>query len=146
MGTSSLGFEEYSREELEAAASFGIGDKFAIRIAGRDVGGSDAPYRSVTGGYDYGAEDRDAGRVTLRISPSDTFDITLRVQGGSDDSELEPLRPVGVYANLGTLPTRPTVSLALMGGLTRRDPEPAVRVDHERGRRRSSDLRHRRPA
>ena len=116
-GYVSLGFEDYSREELEAAASFRVGDKFAIRIAGRDVGGSDAPYRSVTGGFDHGAEDRDAGRVTLRISPSDTFDITLRVQGGSDDSALEPLRPVGVYANLGPFPTRPTVSRALIAGL-----------------------------
>jgi iron complex outermembrane recepter protein len=116
-GYASLGFEEYSRKELEAAASFAIGDKLAIRVAGRAVDGSDAPYRSVTGGYEYGAEDRDAGRVTLRISPSDSLDITLRLHGGSDKSELEPLRPVGVYANLGPFPTRPTVSRALMAGL-----------------------------
>jgi iron complex outermembrane recepter protein len=123
-GYVSLGFEEYSSEQLEAAASFAVGDKFAIRVAGRAVDGSDAPYRSVTGGYEYGAEDRDAARVTLRISPSDTFDITFRVHGGSDNSELEPLRPVGVYANLGPAPTRPTVSAALLGGLARLIPAP----------------------
>jgi iron complex outermembrane receptor protein len=116
-GYVSLGFEQYSREELEAAASFGFGDKFAIRVAGRTVDGSDAPYHSVPGGYDYGAEDRDAARIALRISPSDTFDITLRAYGGSDKSELEPLRSVGVYANLGPAPPRPTVSLALLLGL-----------------------------
>jgi len=123
-GYVSLGIEEYSREELEAAASFGIGDKFAIRVAARTVEGSDAPYYSVPGGYNYGAEDRDAGRVTLRISPSDTFDITLRLHGGGDSSELEPLRPIGVYANAGTVPTRPTVSLALALGLAGALPTP----------------------
>ncbi|HEY9183179.1 MAG TPA: TonB-dependent receptor plug domain-containing protein, partial [Gammaproteobacteria bacterium] len=123
-GYVSLGYQEYSREQLEAAASFAIGDKFAIRVAGRAVDGSDAPYRSVTGGYDYGAEDRDAARVTLRISPTDTFDITLRVQGGNDGSELEPLRPVGVYLPIGPAPTRPTVSAALLGGLAGLIPNP----------------------
>jgi iron complex outermembrane recepter protein len=123
-GYVSLGFEDYSREELEAAASFALGDTFAIRVAGRAVDGSDAPYRSVTGGYEYGAEDRDAGRVTLRFSPSDTFDMTLRLHGGSDNSELEPLRPIGVYANLGVFPTRPTVSFALMAALGGAIPNP----------------------
>ncbi len=72
-GYVSLGFEEYSREELEAAASFAIGDKFAIRVAGRDVDGSDAPYRSVTGGYELrrrgprrGAESRCGSRRATR--------------------------------------------------------------------------------
>jgi len=120
-GYVSLGYEEYAREELEAAAGFTIGDKFAIRVAGRTVDGGDSPYRSVTGGYEYGAEDRDAARVTLRISPSDTFDITFRVQGGGDSSELEPLRPVGVYANLGAANGR---SVALLGGLTGAIPSP----------------------
>jgi iron complex outermembrane receptor protein len=120
-GYVSLGFEEYSREELEAAASFALGDKFALRVAGRAVSGSDAPYYSVPGGYHYGAEDRDAARVTLRISPTDTFDITLRVHGGGDSSELEPLRPLGVYANLGATNGRST---ALLGGLTGAIPNP----------------------
>ena len=120
-GYVSLGFEDYSREELEAAASFAIGDKLAIRVAGRAVDGSDAPYRSVTDGSEYGAEDRDAARVTLRISPSDTFDITFRVHGGSDGSELERLRPVGVYANFGAANGR---SLALLGGLAGTVPSP----------------------
>ena len=42
-GYVSLGYQEYSREALEAAASFGIGDKFALRVAARTVDGSDAP-------------------------------------------------------------------------------------------------------
>ena len=142
-GYVSLGFEEYSREELEAAASFGIGDKFAIRIAGRDVGGSDAPYRSVH-------RRLRLRRRGSRRGASHVADLAERhlrhhapPSGGSDDSQLEPLRPVGVYANIGTLRQsgRPSRS-ALLGGLTRGDPEPAVRVDHERGRRRSRDVRH----
>jgi iron complex outermembrane receptor protein len=116
-GYVSLGYQEYSREELEAAGTFGIGDKFAIRVAARTVDGSDAPYLSRPDNRNYGAEDRDAGRITLQISPSETFDVTLRLHGGNDNSELEPLRPIGIYGNTGPAPTRPTVSFSLLLGL-----------------------------
>ncbi len=46
------------------------------------------------------------------------------MHGGGDSSELEPLRPVGVYANLGPVATRPTVSVALLGGLGGAIPNP----------------------
>jgi len=118
-GFVSLGVGDFSRESLEAGASFGLSDKVALRVAGRMLNSDDSPYRSVPGNFERGAEDRDAARITLRITPSDTLDMVLRAHGGGDDSELESLRPIGVYANIGTAAAfgAPTVSLGLVGGV-----------------------------
>jgi iron complex outermembrane receptor protein len=118
-GFVSLGYGEYSRSELEAGASFAVSDTVALRVAGRAVQGSDSPYHSVPGDFEHGAPDRDGARITLRVTPSDRLDFVIRAQGGRDDSELEPLRPVGVYANIGTAAAfgAPNVSLALLAGL-----------------------------
>jgi iron complex outermembrane receptor protein len=125
-GFVSLGVGEYSRESVEAGASFALSDTVALRVAGRTVAAGDSPYRSVPGNFAHGAEDRDAARVTLRITPNDKLDIVLRAHGGSDDTELEPLRPVGVYANIGTAAGfgAPTVSLGLLGGVRGLVPNP----------------------
>jgi iron complex outermembrane receptor protein len=125
-GFVALGVGEYSREELEAGASFAFSDEVALRVAGRALAADDSPYRSVTGNYDYGAEDRTAARAILRIEPSDNFDGVFRIHGGSDDSELEPLRPLGVYANVGTAAAfgAPNVSLGLLAGLRGQLPNP----------------------
>jgi iron complex outermembrane receptor protein len=118
-GFVSVGVGEYSRESLEAGAGFALSDNVALRLAGRTLAADDSPYRSVPGNFEHGAEERDAARVTLRITPSDELDMVLRAHGGNDDSELEPLRPIGVYANIGTAAAlgAPTVSLGLIGGL-----------------------------
>jgi iron complex outermembrane receptor protein len=125
-GYVSLGTDNYARAELEAAAGFALSDTVALRVAGRSIAGSDAPYRSVPGGFDYGAEDRDGLRIALRIAPSDRFEAILRLHGGADKSELEPLRPLGVYAPIGTAAPfgAPNVSLALLGGLRGQLPSP----------------------
>ena len=117
-GFVSLGYAEFSKADVEAGASFPLSDTAALRVAGRWLESSESPYRSVTGGFEQGSEDRGAARISLRLEPSDTVDLLLRVHGGQDDSELPPLRAVGVYANIGTAaPLAPSVSLALLAGL-----------------------------
>jgi iron complex outermembrane receptor protein len=125
-GHVALGTDNYARKELEAAAGFPLSDTLALRVAGRAVDASDSPYFSAPGGYEYGAENRDAVRIALRITPNDNFDAVLRFHGGADDSELEPLRPVGVYANIGNAAMfgAPNVSLALLAGLRGQLPNP----------------------
>ena len=124
-GYVSLGYRDYDQVDAEAAASFPLSDKMALRVAGRWVDGGGAPYRSITGGFEQGADDRDALRVSLRIEPSDDVNFTMNVHGGSNDSELPPLRAVGVYANIGTAaPVAPTVSRALVAGLQGVLPQP----------------------
>jgi iron complex outermembrane receptor protein len=117
-GYVSLGYADYDRAEAEAAASFPVADRVAVRIAGRLVESSGSPYRSITGGFEQGEDDRNALRFSVRAEPSDNVSFTANVHGGSNDSQLPPLRTVGVYANIGTFaPAAPTVSRALVAGL-----------------------------
>ncbi|MBN1240263.1 MAG: TonB-dependent receptor [Gammaproteobacteria bacterium] len=122
----SVGTGEFVTGEIEGGATFTLSDRLALRVAGRILEGGDSPYRSVTGGFDHGAEERRAGRASLRLTPSDRVDLVVRVHGGGDDTELEPLRPVGVYADIGDAAAlgAPDVSLALIGGLQGRVPQP----------------------
>lgn len=117
-GYVALGVGEHARRELEGAAGFALSDSLALRVAARTVDASGAEYRSVPGGFEHGADDRDAGRISLRMTPGDA-DLVLRVHGGRDDSELPPMRTVGVYANIGNAAAlgAPEVALALLGGL-----------------------------
>ncbi len=114
-----LGYGEYSKVELEGAGTFALSDTAAMRIAGRWVQSSDGPYNDVTSGQERGEEDRNALRAFLRFEPSDTTDILIKVHGGKDDSQLSPLRPVGVYADIGTgaAAGAPGVSLGFLNGV-----------------------------
>ncbi|MDH3639650.1 MAG: TonB-dependent receptor [Gammaproteobacteria bacterium] len=97
-----VGYGEYSKSEIEGAASFALSENTAMRVAGRWVQSSDAPYRSVILNSEQGEEDRLAARVLLRYAPSDTVDLLFKVHGGNDDSQLAALRPMGFFANIGT--------------------------------------------
>ncbi len=110
---------EYPQAELEAATEFGLGDKAALRLAARWVQSDDTPYRDVTLDENRGEEDRYAARMLLRYAPSETSDILIKLHGGRDDSQLPPLRPMGIYADIGTGDAlgRPDVSLGLLNGL-----------------------------
>lgn len=118
-GYLSVGYGEFSKAELEAAAGFALSDSAAMRISGRWVESSDAAYTNVTLGREQGEEDRKAARVALRFTPSDTTDVLFKIHGGNDDSQLTPLRPMGVYANIGTgAPAgAPGVSLGFLNGV-----------------------------
>src|SRR4051812_45812616 len=105
-----LGYADYDKAEVEAAGSFPLSDKMAMRVAGRWVESSGSPYRSITGGFEQGTDDRDALRVSLRVEPNDNVSFTANVHGGNNSAELPPLRTIGVYANIGTAaPVAPTV-------------------------------------
>lgn len=114
-----LGLGQYSMTEVEGAAEFGLSDRAAMRISGRWVKSSDAAYRDVTLGENRGEEDRYALRAILRFSPSDTSDFLIKLHGGKDDSQLPPLRPMGIYANIGTGGALgvPNVSLGFLNGV-----------------------------
>lgn len=124
-GYVSLGYADFNKADVEAAGSFPLSDTMALRLAGRWVESSGSPYRSITGGFEQGEDDREAVRVSLRVEPNDRVNLTMNVHGGSNDSQLPPLRAVGVYANIGTAaPLAPTVSRALVAGLQGLLPQP----------------------
>lgn len=114
-----VGYREYSRAEVEGAVELGLGDTAGLRLAGRWVESDDAPYEDVTLGTSRGEEDRYALRGTLRIQPGDATDITIKLHGGEDNSQLPPLRPMGIYANIGTGAAlgAPGVSLGFLNGV-----------------------------
>lgn len=118
-GYVTFGYGEYSRAEFEGAAGFALSDNAAIRFAGRWEQSSDAAYSNVTLGREQGEEDRKAARVALRYAPSDAVDILFTLHGGKDDSQLPPLRPIGIYANIGTGAAlgAPGVSLGFLNGV-----------------------------
>ncbi len=97
-----LGYDQYSQLELEGAAEFGLSPTAALRVAGRWVDGGDAPWQDVTLNEDRGKADRYAARTLLRVVPGDSADILFKLHGGRDESELPPVRPMGIYADIGT--------------------------------------------
>jgi len=114
-----FGYDQYSRLELEGATEFGLSDTAALRVAGRWIEGSDAAYRDITLNEVRGVEDRYAARAILRFAPDNSFDLLLKLHGGQDDSQLPPLRPMGIYADIGTGAAlgAPGVSLGFLNGL-----------------------------
>ena len=118
-GYAQLGYDEYSRFEVEAATEFSLSDSVALRLAGRWVESSDAPYRDITLNEDRGEEDRYAARAMLRYSPNSSVDLLFKLHGGKDDSQLPPLRPMGIYADIGTGAAlgAPGVSLGFLNGV-----------------------------
>lgn len=113
-----VAYGEFSTVEVEGATEFGLGESTALRFAGRWVDSSEAAYHDTTLGSDRGEQDRYALRAMLRTVPSDSSDILLKVHGGSDDSQLPPLRPMGIYADIGTGDAlgRPDLSLGFLNG------------------------------
>lgn len=118
-GFATLGFGSYDQMEGEAGVSIPFSDTAAARVSTRFVQSGDTYFRSTTGGFDYGAQDKWAVRGLLRIEPSDTVSLDFKVHGGSDQSELPLLRTVGIYKNIGNAGGfgAPGVSLGLLGGL-----------------------------
>ncbi len=118
-GYAKLGFGEYSKAEFEAAAGFALSDTAAMRLSGRLVQSGDSAYRNVTLNREQGEEDRKAVRIALRLTPSDAVDLLFKVHGGNDDSQLTPLRPMGIYANIGNgaAAGAPGVSLGFLGAV-----------------------------
>lgn len=114
-----LGFSKFSKAEMEGAAEFALSDNSAIRVAARWVESGDASYEDITLGEKRGEEDRFAARALLRFAPSDTTDVLIKFHAGKDDSQLPPLRPMGIYANIGTGEALglPGISLGFLNGV-----------------------------
>ena len=91
---------KFGRTEVEGG--FGAaGDSSAYRISGRVVETDDTQYRSITGGFEHGAEDKFALRAQASFRLGTDTDLYLKLYGGQDDSETPLLRAVGVYQALG---------------------------------------------
>ncbi|QYJ80103.1 TonB-dependent receptor [Shewanella acanthi] len=123
-GYFSLGAGSYGLLEAEGAVGLPISDKFAARVAGKWAKSDERQYESVSAGFDHGEIDRGAARLQFEYKPTDNLDFHLKLHGGTDSSENPLLRPVGVYADIGTLadyqvpvPNAQYLSAGMMNGM-----------------------------
>lgn len=100
-GYMSLDYSRYDRVETEAVLSGPLSETLAYRIGGKVVSSGDTFYRSVTGNFDHGEEERWAARGQLEFRPSDSANLLLKFHGGGDTSELPLPHAVGMFRRLG---------------------------------------------
>ena len=91
---------KYGRVEAEGGFGASAGNS-AFRVSGRVVTSGDTQYRSVTGGFDHGEEDKHALRAQGLFQLAEDTDLYLKLYGGQDNSETPLLRAIGIYENLG---------------------------------------------
>ncbi len=100
-GYMSLDYSRYDRVETEAVLSGPLSETLAYRIGGKVVSSGDTFYRSVTGNFDHGEEERWAARGQLEFRPSDSANLLFKFHGGGDTSELPLPHAVGMFRRLG---------------------------------------------
>ncbi len=114
-GYASLAYGRYDRVEVEGAVGLPVADNFAVRVAGRVVTSGDTYFRSTTGGFNHGEQERWAGRVMASWLPSETTTVDLKVHAGEDNSETALFRTVGAYEPSGLF--LPGISFSRISGL-----------------------------
>lgn len=111
-------FGRFNQLELEGAAGAALSDSVAIRVAARSATSDERKYRSVISGNRTGEQDRQSARVMLNFEPNDNFNVLVKVHGGKDNSEVPPLRTLGLYVDSGNAAASgaPHVALGLLDG------------------------------
>ncbi|MEJ6498291.1 TonB-dependent receptor [Pseudoalteromonas lipolytica] len=100
-GYFSIRGQTYGHFESEAVISGPLSDDFAYRLSAKAIKANEGYFQSVPGGFDWGADDKWAGRLQLGYRPNEDTNITLKLHGGADKSELPLPRTVGLYRRLG---------------------------------------------
>lgn len=105
-GRLALGIGNYESRNVEAMVNVPVSDTLALRIAGRAILQEEGFYFDRTLGRDIGRRDQWMGRTQAYWEPSDTVDVTLKVEGNRARSELggpeffgafrAPMTPAGV--------------------------------------------------
>ncbi len=95
-------YGSHNRIEVEAAASFQLGDSAAIRISGKTYDRDGNFDNLADGGDDYGEKDRKSLRTTLVWEPSDLSQVIANFHYAKEDSEITPYRLIGLRAEGGS--------------------------------------------
>ncbi|MEQ5789205.1 TonB-dependent receptor [Erythrobacter sp. NFXS35] len=103
-GYADVTYGRFDEVTIEAGANLPLGGNLAARLSGRVVQSDDTYFRSVTGGFDHGAQDRWGVRGILAWEPADNILVSLKVHGGADNSELPLNRAVGGWEPSGPSP------------------------------------------
>ncbi len=115
-GYASLSYGRFNTFGAEGAVSGPVSDNFALRVAGRIVTSGDTYFRSTTGNFDHGEQERWAGRVLASWRPGSSTTLDFKVHAGQDNSETALFRTIGAYEPNGPSPI-PNVALSRLLGL-----------------------------
>ncbi|VAV88023.1 TonB-dependent receptor, partial [hydrothermal vent metagenome] len=116
-GYVSLSYGRFNTFTAEGAVSGPVSDNFALRVAGRVVTSGDTYFRSTTGGFDHGEQERWAGRVLASWRPTETTTLDFKVHAGQDNSETALFRTIGAYEPNIDAPFLPGTTLSRFLGL-----------------------------
>ena len=81
-------YVRFDRIEVEAGATFQLGDTAAVRIAGKSFD-RDGVWNDLDAGGSYGDKDRKSIRGTVVWEPSEVTTVTLNGHWGEEDSEVD---------------------------------------------------------
>lgn len=128
---------EYGRFDTiraEAAMSGAIAPGVRVRIAANTLQSGDWQ-RSITRNDTLGAQHRSAGRFLLDWDASETFTVSLNLNGWVDRSDTQaPQLVKKIFSNAANIPVTPsaTVNAPLIDGTSARDADWAPGVDYAR--------------
>lgn len=100
-GYASLTFGNYNLIELEAAGSLALGDQAAVRLAAKSFTRDGIWNDLGNNGADFGDKDRKSLRATLVWEPNDETSVIFNFHTAREDSDFDPVRPVGLRIGPG---------------------------------------------
>jgi iron complex outermembrane receptor protein len=92
----------YSLIEVVAAKSFSLSDTVAVRLAGKSYDRDGVWNNLGDNGAEHGEKDRKSIRGTLVWEPSDATSVTVNFHWAEEDSDFDPIKPVGTRATNGS--------------------------------------------
>lgn len=86
--TVSATYGNYGTQELQGVSNLPVNDQFAIRLGGKLIRQTEGFFYNRTTGSDLGEQSIFLGRAQLRWRPDSNTDVTLKIDGFDNDSEL----------------------------------------------------------
>ena len=100
-GYVSLNLGNFGLVDFEAAGTIALSDKSALRLSGKSYN-RDGIWNDLSNdGKEFGKKENQSFRATLVYAPSDKTKITANLHVANEDSQLDPVRTVGVRIENG---------------------------------------------
>jgi iron complex outermembrane receptor protein len=94
-GFARVTYGRHNRIEVEAASTFQLSDRAAIRVAGKSYDRDGIWNDMGNNGAEFGEKDQKSARATLVWEPTQRTTVTANVHWGDENSQVDPLRLIG---------------------------------------------------
>ncbi|MES2606442.1 MAG: TonB-dependent receptor [Pseudomonadota bacterium] len=101
-GSVALSHGSWQQSQGDGMVNLPLGDTAAIRLAGRIEDGNGGWQDSLATGEEHGAKERWDLRSWLGWELADDWTLNLKLQGGSEQSDIALGRSIGLYSKAGT--------------------------------------------